>query len=236
MMNLVCRAVGRMGNVEATGKVFQSYEAWGLQPDADSYNAVMESCMRAKKVAAVEGLISYMTSKGVEPNVQSWNILLSTAAEAKHASAAASAVERMLASGVQLLKINAGKALKLAHEQRSESLLQLLRRANEQQGLGLQRQAFEGWWRRGRGGDGGNGDGNGSSSMNAGRSGRVDTWQQGLPLQQRQQQAQGKQQEESEQPEQGLEQQASSKSEEGQPLRKSVRAGLAAALGAAMNQ
>jgi pentatricopeptide repeat protein len=216
MMNIVCRAIGRLGNTEVTGKVFESYGAWGLQPDADSYNTVMESCEQAKKVAAVEGLISYMSSKGVEPNRHSWNLLLSTAAAAQDANAVASAVERMLASGVPLHKINASKALRVAHEARSESLLRLLRRANEEQGLGFMPRVFDGWWRRSSSSSGGNGHG----------SARADSWQQGMPLQQQGQQGRG------EQIGKMLEQQGGSDSEE----RKSMRAGLAAALGAAMNQ
>jgi pentatricopeptide repeat protein len=220
MMNIVCRAIGRLGNTEVTGKVFESYGAWGLQPDADSYNAVMESCQQAKKVAAVEGLISYMSSKGVEPNHHSWNLLLATAAEAKDASAAASVVERMLASNMQLLKINAREALKVAHEKRSESLLRVIWEANRQQDLGLPRQVFEGWWRR--------------SGGNGGSSGRADTWQQGMPPPPppQQQQVQGRQQEGGRKLQQMLEQQGGSDSEE----RKSLRAGLAAALGDAMKQ
>jgi pentatricopeptide repeat protein len=236
MMNIVCRAIGRLGNTEVTGKVFESYGAWGLQPDADSYNAVMESCEQAKKVAAVEGLISYMASKGVEPNQHSWNLLLSTAAEAKDAVAAASVVERMLGSQVQLLRSTASKALKLAHEKQSESLLRLVRSANEQQGLGLQPQVFRGWWRRG------GGSSSGGSNGSSGNSGRADTWQQGMPLQQQQDskeqgkqqdsQGQGKQQHGSTQLGQMLDQQGGNDSDE----RRSHRAGLAAALGAAMLQ
>jgi pentatricopeptide repeat protein len=224
MMNIVCRAIGRLGNTEVTGKVFESYGAWGLQPDADSYNTVMESCEQAKKVAAVEGLISYMSSKGVEPNQHSWNLLLSTAAAAQDASAVASAVDRMLGSGVQLLKGNAGKALKVAHEARNESLLQLLRKANEVQGLGIQPRAFDGWWRRSRGSSGSGGNGH--------RSARADSWQQGMPLQQQRQQQQGRGAQIGKMLDQEGQQPGGSESEE----RKSLRADLAAALGAEMNQ
>jgi pentatricopeptide repeat protein len=83
MMNVICRAIARLGSTDATGKVFEAYGAlWGLTPDADSYNAVMESCEAAGKVAAVEGLLSYMASKGCPPNTTSWNLLLSTAVKA----------------------------------------------------------------------------------------------------------------------------------------------------------
>jgi pentatricopeptide repeat protein len=228
MMNIVCRAIGRLGNTEVTGKVFESYGAWGLQPDADSYNTVMESCEQARKVAAVEGLISYMSSKGVQPNRHSWNLLLSTAAAAQDPNAVASAVERMLASNVQLLKANASKALKVAHETHSESLLRLLRKANEQQQLGFYPRVFDRWWRRG--------GGNGSSGGNGHSSARADSWQHGMPMQQQRQQQQRQQQGRGEQIgkmlEQQGEQQGGSESEE----RKSMRAGLAAALGAAINE
>lgn len=83
MLNIISRAVARLGNTDATGKVFESIGAWwGLTADADSYNAVMESCQVAGKVAAVEGLISYMASKECPPNATSWNILLATAVRA----------------------------------------------------------------------------------------------------------------------------------------------------------
>eukprot|EP00775_Hariotina_reticulata_P011095 gene11095-11249_t len=100
MMNVICRAIARLGNTEATGKVFESYGVWGLAPDADSYNAVMESCEAAKKVAAVEGLISYMTSKGVQPTGASWALLLSTALRAEDHQAANSVIDRMRMTGV----------------------------------------------------------------------------------------------------------------------------------------
>ncbi|WIA09586.1 hypothetical protein OEZ85_008978 [Tetradesmus obliquus] len=232
MMNVVVRAVGRLGNTESAGKTFEVFGAWGLQPDADSYNAVMESCEASKKFTAIEGLIAYMSSRGVQPNLHSWNLLLSAAAAAQDVAAVESAVQRMLASGMQLLRNNAGKALKLAHEQRSESLLQLLRQANEQQGLGMQPQVFNGYWRRG-----------GSSSSNGGSSagGRAEVWKPGMPHQQQQQQRQQRVQEsrgqdreqgDGRQLQQMLEQQGGGETEE----RKSLRAGLAAALGAAMNQ
>lgn len=232
MMNVVVRAVGRLGNTESAGKTFEVFGAWGLQPDADSYNAVMESCEASKKFTAIEGLIAYMSSRGVQPNLHSWNLLLSAAAAAQDVAAVESAVQRMLASGMQLLRNNAGKALKLAHEQRSESLLQLLRQANEQQGLGMQPQVFNGYWRRG-----------GSSSSNGGSSagGRAEVWKPGMPRQQQQQQRQQRVQEsrgqdreqgDGRQLQQMLEQQGGGETEE----RKSLRAGLAAALGAAMNQ
>jgi len=69
-----------LGSTDAIGKVFESYEGvWGLEPDADSYNAVLESCEGARKLSGVQGVMSLMTSRGVEPNTTSWNLLLSTA-------------------------------------------------------------------------------------------------------------------------------------------------------------
>ena len=54
MLNLVLRALAGVSDgaaaVEATGRLFEEYSSAGLAHDADSYNAVIEACVRAGKV------------------------------------------------------------------------------------------------------------------------------------------------------------------------------------------
>jgi pentatricopeptide repeat protein len=122
MMNVICRAIARLGNTEATGKVFESYGVWGLAPDADSYNAVMESCEAAKKVAAVEGLISYMTSKGVQPNGASWALLLSTALRAEDHQAAINVIDRIRMTGADPGRLVLKRAFDEGHKKKEPIL------------------------------------------------------------------------------------------------------------------
>eukprot|EP00879_Flechtneria_rotunda_P019680 GHRR01020679.1.p1 GENE.GHRR01020679.1~~GHRR01020679.1.p1 ORF type:complete len:393 (+),score=178.16 GHRR01020679.1:142-1320(+) len=117
MMNVVARAIARLGNTEATGKVFDSYGVWGLSPDADSYNTVIESCAAAKKLAAVEGLISYMASKGIQPNAASWNLLMQTALKIGDLKAAASVVDRMKGAAAALQDRVARRGFQIARDQ-----------------------------------------------------------------------------------------------------------------------
>lgn len=146
MMNIICRAIGRMGNTEATGKVFESLGVWGLAPDADSYNTLLESCETAKRVTAVEGLISYMASKGVEPNAASWALLLSTALHADDAKTATSALQRMLGNRTPIPRELAQRAVKLAYEKHDFQLRNVVKQADEQQQLKLKGPGVHGSW------------------------------------------------------------------------------------------
>ncbi len=54
MLNVVLRALVLVAPgeaaVEATGRLFEEFSVAGLQHNADSYNAVIEACVGAKKV------------------------------------------------------------------------------------------------------------------------------------------------------------------------------------------
>ena len=54
MLNVVLRALALVSKgdsaVEATGRLFEEFAAAGLEHNADSYNAVIEACVGAKKV------------------------------------------------------------------------------------------------------------------------------------------------------------------------------------------
>lgn len=55
MLNVLTRAIARSSDTTTVGKVFNAYEpTWGLQPDVDTYNAVLEACESAGKVGAVQ--------------------------------------------------------------------------------------------------------------------------------------------------------------------------------------
>lgn len=83
MMNVLTRALARSSDTTTVGKVFNAYEpTYGLQPDVDTYNAVLESCESHAKVGAVNGMLALMSSRGVAPNTVSWNLLLSTSIRA----------------------------------------------------------------------------------------------------------------------------------------------------------
>jgi pentatricopeptide repeat protein len=83
MMNVLTRALARSSDTTTVGKVFNAYEpTYGLQPDIDTYNAVLESCESHAKVGAVNGMLALMSSRGVAPNTISWNLLLSTTVKA----------------------------------------------------------------------------------------------------------------------------------------------------------
>jgi hypothetical protein len=83
LLNVLMRAIARNSDTTTAGKVFNAYEAtWGLQPDVDTYNAVLESCEAHGKLAAVQGMMGLMTQREVVPNTVSWNLLLSTAIRA----------------------------------------------------------------------------------------------------------------------------------------------------------
>jgi len=110
------------GKHGGNGEVFESYGVWGLAPDADSYNAVMESCEAAKKVAAVEGLISYMASKGVQPNGASWALLLSTALRAEDHQAAINVIDRIRISGADPGRMILKKSFDEGYEKKNPKL------------------------------------------------------------------------------------------------------------------
>lgn len=83
LLNVLMRAIARNSDTTTAGKVFNAYEAtWGLQPDVDTYNAVLESCEAHGKLAAVQGMMGLMSQREVTPNTVSWNLLLSTAIRA----------------------------------------------------------------------------------------------------------------------------------------------------------
>lgn len=127
MLTLVCRAVARLGSTEVAGRMFDAYGGWGLEQDADAYNAVMEACEAAGKVAAVESLLSYMSSRGVDPNGHSFNLLLGAALRARDEAAATRALRRLDAVGAELLTRNRARAMALAKETRFAPLAAALR-------------------------------------------------------------------------------------------------------------
>lgn len=127
MLTLVCRAVARLGSTEVAGRMFDAYGTWGLSQDADAYNAVIEACEAAGKVAAVESLLSYMSSRGVEPNAHSWNLLASAALRTRDDAAAVRALRRLEVAGGELAARNRTKAIALARELRSAQLAAALR-------------------------------------------------------------------------------------------------------------
>lgn len=83
LLNVLMRAIARNSDTTTAGKVFNAYEAtWSLQPNVDTYNAVLESCEVHGKLAAVQGMMGLMSQREVTPNTVSWNLLLSTAIRA----------------------------------------------------------------------------------------------------------------------------------------------------------
>eukprot|EP00878_Enallax_costatus_P022476 GHUV01023845.1.p1 GENE.GHUV01023845.1~~GHUV01023845.1.p1 ORF type:complete len:390 (+),score=63.82 GHUV01023845.1:40-1209(+) len=137
LMNIICRAIARLGNTEAAGTVLQSYGVWGIAHDADSYNAIMECCKINAKVVGAESLLSYMTSKGIKPNAATWNLLISTAIAAGDRGAVVSAIERTMAANCKVQVAVVKRAKELAHDEPpSRPALRLaLNRVIEQQNL-----------------------------------------------------------------------------------------------------
>lgn len=56
MLNVILRALALVSKgdsaVEATGRLFEEFAAAGLEHNVDSYNAVIEACVGAKKVCS----------------------------------------------------------------------------------------------------------------------------------------------------------------------------------------
>jgi pentatricopeptide repeat protein len=75
MWNVVLRALALLGNLPAASRMFEGYEGLGVSHDADSYNAVIECCVRQGKLAAAQRLLEYMGAQFVEASGQTYGLL-----------------------------------------------------------------------------------------------------------------------------------------------------------------
>lgn len=103
MMNVVLRGVARLGKAQDCGALLQSYGNWhgGLQPNVDSYNAVIESCAHAGMVTAMPGLIQHMQAQGMQPNRHTFDALLHGGVKAGDFNTVHNALDRLREARLQ---------------------------------------------------------------------------------------------------------------------------------------
>ncbi|GAX77830.1 hypothetical protein CEUSTIGMA_g5273.t1 [Chlamydomonas eustigma] len=95
MLNVILRALALVSPgeaaLEATGRLFEEFTVAGLEHNADSYNAMIEACVGAKKLAAVRSVVDHMEAANASgdadvdvglnaipplPNSDTWDLLL----------------------------------------------------------------------------------------------------------------------------------------------------------------
>ncbi|KAL3931106.1 MAG: hypothetical protein SGBAC_011461 [Bacillariaceae sp.] len=74
---LDCWAKSKSPNAMSRAQaLLQSMESDGIQPDAYSYNILIRSFTRSRKIVEAEGVLRTMMDAGVEPDITSYNTLL----------------------------------------------------------------------------------------------------------------------------------------------------------------